>query len=139
MEPSFTERPSAVERAYIRWQAENNPGKVRAALCGVARLVRDMDPRLRELLKEEIRRDAKQAEATARKNQIEWSKPIGKAELQKMLAISRNTLKSRLVEGDSPACGKIRYQSPKGARKIQVAVCDLPADLQMRFRKNSKK
>ena len=67
----------------------------------------------------------------------EWSKLIGKKELQRLLApISRNTLNSRLIEGDIFAKGKIRYQAAKGARKIQVAVNDLPTDLQGRFRKS---
>ncbi len=69
----------------------------------------------------------------------EWSKLIGKKELQRLLApISRNTLNSRLIEGDIFAKGKIRYQAAKGARKIQVAVNDLPTDLQGRFRKSAK-
>jgi hypothetical protein len=69
----------------------------------------------------------------------EWSRPVGKQELQKMLGpISRNTLNSRLVEGATPAHGKIRYQAPAHARKIQVAVNDLPADVQTRFRKSAK-
>jgi len=55
----------------------------------------------------------------------EWSGLIGKTVLRKLLAprgepISPNTLNSRLIEGEIPAPGKIRYQAPRGARKIQV-------------------
>lgn len=69
---------------------------------------------------------------------IEWSKPISKKDLFTMLGISRNTLNTRLITGAEPVAGQIRYQAPERARKIQVAVCDLPADLQKRFRKGSK-
>ncbi len=69
---------------------------------------------------------------------VEWSTPVGKIKLRSMLTISRNTLNSRLIEGSIPVTGKIRYQAPKGARKIQVAVDDLPTDLQNRFRRSAK-
>jgi hypothetical protein len=68
----------------------------------------------------------------------EWSKPIAKKKLREMLGISANTLNSRLIKGDTPAHGKIRYQAPAHARKIQVAVADLPAEVQTRFRKSAK-
>ncbi len=67
---------------------------------------------------------------------VEWSKPITKKALQVKLLISRNTLNKRLTEGALSAAGKIRFQAPQNARKIQVAVNDLPADLQTEFRKS---
>ena len=47
-------KPTAAERAYLRLSAEQNPGDLRDAVAGVARIVRDMKPRTREILQEEI-------------------------------------------------------------------------------------
>ena len=69
---------------------------------------------------------------------VEWSKLVPYKDLREALVLSQNALKSRLVDSTSPVKGKIRYQAPPGARKIQVSVADLPKDLQVRFRKTSK-
>jgi len=56
-------KSTAAERAYARWYFEKNPNATRvlgSALRGVVQIIRDMNPRLRELLEEEL---AKEAEA----------------------------------------------------------------------------
>jgi hypothetical protein len=49
--------------------------------------------------------------------------------------ISHNTLKARLVDSVDPVVGMIRYKGLKNAKKIQIVVSDLPADLQGMFRR----
>jgi hypothetical protein len=68
----------------------------------------------------------------------QWTKPIAKKDLREALNISRNTLNARLTKGIEPVPGKIRYQAPERARKIQVAISDLPADAQTKFCKSGK-
>ena len=69
---------------------------------------------------------------------IEWSKPVGYTDLRKALGVSHNTLKARLVDSAEPVVGRVRYKAPPRARKIQVVVTDLPADLQAKFRRRGK-
>lgn len=93
----------------------------------------------RQAIRELRRIEATAIAAGSAGDGLEWSKPIGYKDLRKALAISQNTLKSRLVDGRDPVEGKIRYIAPMPtARKIQVVVSDLPADLQTRFRRSSK-
>jgi hypothetical protein len=78
------------------------------------------------------------SQKTETEQQIEWSKPL----FYKVIAadvgpVSHNTLRRMLVEGTVPVPGKIRYRgsTPK-ARKIQVAIADLPAKTQAKYRRN---
>lgn len=66
----------------------------------------------------------------------EWSKVVGQKELRTKLDISQSTLKDRLVDGEQPVTGKYRCRRPKPtARKIQVAVEDMPEHLHGWLRK----
>jgi hypothetical protein len=71
-------------------------------------------------------------------DKLEWSPLISYKALRTDLLISQNTLKARLVEGDKPVVGQIRYKAPPNARKIQIVVSDLPADSQTKFRRTDK-
>lgn len=66
---------------------------------------------------------------------IEWSKPVTKKSLRTDLNISQNTLRDRLVNGAKPVAGKYRFRAPSSkSRKIEVALNDLPANLQAKLR-----
>jgi hypothetical protein len=66
---------------------------------------------------------------------LEWSKPVAYKALRTAMHISHNTLKARLVDSVDPVVGMIRYKGLKNAKKIQIVVSDLPADLQGMFRR----
>lgn len=50
-------KSTAAEKAYIRWQAETTPGALLTALQAMAQSIRNMPPRFRELLQEEIAKE----------------------------------------------------------------------------------
>ncbi len=66
---------------------------------------------------------------------VQWTKPMNMKELRKALGVSHNTLKKRLVRGQTPEQGKYRCigEGPH-PRIIQVAIDDLPAKLQAKYR-----
>ena len=66
----------------------------------------------------------------------EWSKVVSQKDLRTKLVMSQETLKDRLVDGEQPVTGKYRCRRPKPtARKIQVAVEDMPEHLHGWLRK----
>lgn len=108
---------TAAERAYARWYAEKNPGVLRTALQGAARIVRNMDPRLRELLQEEL---AKEADTRA---DGEWISLTDAASRLRLPKIGQKRKRQdvpfvrRLVEK-----GKLQDNGKTGkARKVSVA------------------
>ena len=50
-------KPTAAERTHFRWCVEKNPGALYAVLRKMAQDVANMDPRLRELLQEELAKE----------------------------------------------------------------------------------
>jgi hypothetical protein len=79
------------------------------------------------------------SQETQTRQQIEWSKPLFYKDVAADVGpVSHNKLKDMLVEGTARVPGKIRYQkSGPNARKIQVAIADLPAKTQAKYRPNS--
>ncbi|MFZ1932896.1 MAG: hypothetical protein WCB27_16360 [Thermoguttaceae bacterium] len=57
-----------------------------------------------------------------------WSNPIPKQELRDAIGrISLSAFRKRLTTSREPVDGLIRYRGPKNARRIEVAIDDLPA------------
>lgn len=86
------------------------------------------------LLKEQ-KDKLRQAAVTNDEEQVEWSRPVKKMTLDEDLSVCRNTLNSRLHNGPEHIPGMYRYRGPMNARKIEVAIGDLPEPLRRKYRR----
>jgi hypothetical protein len=128
--------PEFIRFDYAPKALERHLDRVRADLCKFPHSLRgDIRAAAAHLIRERVLLARGRESDLAN---LEWSKPVAYRDLRTALNISQNTLKSRLVNGAEPVVGMIRYKGPKNAKKIQVVVPDLPADLQARFRRTGR-